>query len=486
MGDEMANTIELMPMSRVRFGLSRRDITPPVGIYHPLWGAARHHQATGIHRPLTAEIMAFADAGNEKANPFVRVQMDASGFVDPEYYEILVQAVCEGALVSADRVILAVSHTHAACFPVKNRLDLPGGDLIEPYIQDMADQLRGGAQTAVEGMQEVSIAYATGRCNMAGNRDYWDEAFDGFTCGYNPDAEADDTVVVARVSNLLGKIICTVVNYACHPTTLAWENTLISPDFVGAMREIVEQETDVPCVFAQGACGDLGPRDGFVGDVDVADKNGRQLGYAALSALASLGDPETDFKYQGPVVSGATLGTWAHVEATGIRMAAASQFAGSMYTVDLPYIDLPTLEELNTRIESWREKQRLADEKGDVIAARDAGAQAERALRWAGKLVDLPEGKAYAMAFTVLRMGDAVWVTTGGEPYNAIQRNLRERFPGVTIIFSPLVGPMNVGYLLVEDRYGKGLYQEQPSVLAKGCLELLTNAVAERIAEVIV
>ena len=42
------------PTSRVRFGLARADITPPVGIYHRLWGAARHSQATGVHRPGTA------------------------------------------------------------------------------------------------------------------------------------------------------------------------------------------------------------------------------------------------------------------------------------------------------------------------------------------------------------------------------------------------------------------------------------------------
>jgi len=82
-------------------------------------------------------------------------------------------------------------------------------------------------------------------------------------------------------------------------------------------------------------------------------------------------------------------------------------------------------------------------------------------------------------------MGDAIWVTTGGEPYNYIQRVLRARFPEVTIVFSPLVGPMNVGYLLEEDCYGKGLYQEQPSVLAKGCLEKLIEAVSKKIADVL-
>ena len=36
------------------------------------------------------------------------------------------------------------------------------------------------------------------------------------------------------------------------------------------------------------AKGDLGPMDGYVGDVRMADRNGRQLGFAALSALEAL------------------------------------------------------------------------------------------------------------------------------------------------------------------------------------------------------
>jgi len=44
---------------------------------------------------------------------------------------------------------------------------------------------------------------------------------------------ADDTVLVARATDDAGAILATVVNYACHPTTLAWENRLISPDFPG-------------------------------------------------------------------------------------------------------------------------------------------------------------------------------------------------------------------------------------------------------------
>ena len=42
------------PQTRCRAAFARADITPPVGLYHRMWGAAPHDQSTGVHRPLTA------------------------------------------------------------------------------------------------------------------------------------------------------------------------------------------------------------------------------------------------------------------------------------------------------------------------------------------------------------------------------------------------------------------------------------------------
>jgi len=47
------------PQSRCRVGFARADITPPVGIYHRMWGAALHDRATGVHRPLLATVVAM-------------------------------------------------------------------------------------------------------------------------------------------------------------------------------------------------------------------------------------------------------------------------------------------------------------------------------------------------------------------------------------------------------------------------------------------
>jgi hypothetical protein len=474
-----STTLVKTPTSRVRFGHARAEITPPVGIYHRLWGAARHERATGVHRPLVGDLMVIGPIDGSAA-PFVRANLDFCGLVDSQQNSIA-EAIGEGAGVPRERVIVSHSHTHSGGWFVPDRFALPGGELIAPFLEEVTETLRRTASQAKVAARSATITYGNGRCDMAANRDYWDDRFGSHTCGFNPDTPADDTVVVGRVTDDAGQAIATIVNYACHPTTLAWENSLISPDFVGALRETVEIATSVPCVFAQGACGDLGPRHGFVGDVGVADRNGRQLGFAALSALTALVPPLADFGYDGQVVSGATLGVWSYRPFDSTRQLGASRFGGDAFTVDLTLKPRPDANTIRREQLEWEDAQRKADARSDVLAARDAGARAERARRWLARLADLPPGSTYPLGFTVHRLGDAVWVTCGGEPYNVAQVELRHRFPEKTVLFSPVSGNLQVAYLLPRDRYGKGLYQEEPSILAPGCLETLVDAISERI-----
>ena len=65
---------------------------------------------------------------------------------------------------------------------------------------------------------------------------------------------------VIRVADTDGKLLATIVNYPCHPTTLAWDNTLISPDYIGALRETVEATTGSMCLFLLAPCGEIGPK----------------------------------------------------------------------------------------------------------------------------------------------------------------------------------------------------------------------------------
>ena len=474
----MSTTLIHNPTSHLSFGMARVDVTPPPNMYHHFWGAARHDRGTGIHRPLTAEVMLWGPVDGEAQ--LLRLQVDFIGLVKPQH-DALVQLLSEASGLAASQIVICYSHTHSAGHYAPERFARPGGDLIPGFLADVHDKIRIACQEALANRQEVFVTYASGRCDMAADRDYWDTEHDLYACGYNPDKAADDTVVVARITDRASKQVATIVNYGCHPISLAWENSLFSPDYVGAMRETVEEATGAPCIFALGASGELMPREGLVGDTAIADRNGQQLGYAALSALASMQPPATDFAYLGPVVSGATLGDWAPAALSEERRQAVSTFDGATYTLALPMIPKPERQALKEEIAEWQDQGEAADERGDAVAARDANAYIERAVRWLGRLDTLPEGSTYPLRYSVYRMGDAIWITCGGEPYSSIQMELRQRFAHLTLIFTPVAGEMEVAYLLPEECYGKGLYQEEPSILAAGCLEALTETIAERI-----
>jgi hypothetical protein len=472
------------PSSICRFGIARCDITPPVGIYHRTWGAATHDRATGVHRPLTATAAVFQAARGPvtPATEQVVLAVDHCLLWAPEMGQLLA-AVCAASGVAPEQVVVAFSHTHAAGLMGRERVGLPGGDLIPPYLDELARRLAGLVREARAAVRPATVTYATGRCDMAGHRDFHDEVSGQFVCGYNPGGPADDAVLVARVTDEAGRVVATFVNYACHPTTLAWENTLISPDFPGAMREVVEGTAGAPCAFLQGASGDLGPREGFVGDPAVADRNGRQLAYAALAALEGLPPPGTRFEYAGPVISGATLGAWRHVplDQEGLRTKETWQLR--RWTVDLPYRpELLTPEQVEAERARWQGEEEQARRAGDAARARDCRAMVERMTRWRTRLAVLPRGKQFPLPVTLWRMGDALWVAVEAEHYQQLQRSLRQRFPGVPIVVMTLANGSRTTYLPRADTYGRGIYQESIAVLAPGCLESLIDAVGAQMA----
>lgn len=472
------------PQSVCKFGIARCDITPPVGIYHRMWGAATHERATGVHRPLTATavILQAAHGPTSPDSEVVLLAVDHC-LLWARDMEALLTAVAKLAEVPREAILVAFSHTHAAGLMDTSRVHLPGGELIPPYLDELAKKLAAITRQARAAVQPATIAYTTGRCPLAAHRDFFDEGSKQIVCGFNPLGSGDDTILAARVTDRNGQTLATMVNYACHPTTLAWENTLISPDFPGAMREVVEAATGAPCVFLQGASGDLGPREGFVGDTAVADRNGRQLGHAVLAALEALPPPGTRFEYTGPVVSGATLGSWDHRPLAAARVEEQSHWRLRRWTLPLPYrADLPDLEKTRAERAHWRAEEEAAQKAGDEAKARDCHAMVERKDRQLVRLGVLPAGKEFPLPIALWQVGDACWFAVEAEHYQHLQRALRSRFPGMPIMVLTIVNGSRPSYLPTADTYGKGIYQESVAMLAPGCLEQVLEGVSKQIA----
>jgi hypothetical protein len=473
------------PQSICSAGLSRRDITPPIGIYHRMWGASDHAQATGVHRPLLATALALAPlepqwkGPDRAAEELVIVGIDHCMLWGGEM-QTLRARVAAAAGVDPMRLCIALSHTHGVGLYGLERRNLPGGELIEPYFEQLAVRLAESVREARAKLEPATIVYGAGRCALATHRDLWDPNSEQYVSGYNPDGPTDDTVLVARITNDSGRPLGTIVNYACHPTTLAWGSTLLSPDFVGAMREVVESATGgAPCLFLQGAGGDLGPREGFTSDVTVADRNGRQLGYAAMAALEALPPPATRYQFQGAVVSGATVGLWGHVPLDSKERQSLARWQVRPSVLPLTYRnDLLRPEQVAADLQHWSEREQAARSTGDQRAAQEACAQVERCSRWQSRLATLPVGKTYPFSLVLARLGDAFWLTLEGEHYHWLQQILRDRFPEKPIVIATLSGGQTHTYLPTRDSYGTGVYEESVAIFAPGSLEILAEEIS--------
>ena len=475
----MSQRVISMPAGRCELGFARIDITPPAGIYHRSWGAAKHDASTGVHRELTASALVFVDPGSQAEHALVCLEL---GWLQAGDLQRLSDTVCSGTGLPAECVVLTFSHTHAAGNYDPDRLEHEGGSLIPGYLDELGTGLVDVVETARAAVQPVDLAFGYGRCDLARNRDYWDEENQLYACGTNPQRSDDDTVVVTRATDREGRVIVTLVNYSCHPTTLAWDNTLISPDYPGAMRDVVERETGAPCVFLLGASGDLGPRYGFVGETEAADRNGRQLGYAALSAMETLLPDGTEMRYDGPVISGATIGVWRHSPVDAERGQRLAAFDSAVMTLDLPLLDLPLQAELDRQLADWTSREETARREGQDEEAADCRARIERVRRAMRRIETLPpDRKAAPYGVTLWRIGEGVLVLVSGEPYNVLQRELRARFPATAIVVVVLCNRGTGGYLLPRDDYGKGLYQEEAAAIGPGGLEAAGEAITRQL-----
>jgi hypothetical protein len=444
---------EAPPSFTGRIGVAREEITPPEGIHARNWGAAAHETAEGVHRPLTCT--AFTLQPPAGGDPLVLIVMDL-GWWRSRASEWFVRGQLLDALsLDPARLLISFTHTHAGPSVTLEDADRAGGHLIRPYLERVREAAWRATRTALENARPAVLSWTTGRCALARHRDLRDPDGERLVCGFNPAGPADDTLLVGRATGEDGRILATLVNYACHPVTLAWENRKISPDFVGAMREVVEGASGgAPCLFLQGASGELAPREVYTGDVTVADSHGRELGYAVLSALENLPPHGTGLRYAGVVESGAPLAIWERAPFTPSPALEAVKV-----DVELPLkADLPSTAHLER----------------ELRAVADPFLQ-ERLRRKLRIRRDVGEGDTSPMPLWVWRVGDATFLANPNEAYSRLQTELRGRFPGQILVVMNVTNG-HTGYLPPAELYDFDLYQVWQTPYDRESLERVIEA----------
>ena len=445
-----------------RIGIDRVDITPPVGIYARNWGAAKHDVAESIHRSLTLTAVALAPLTGERSLVFV--EADLGWWKTPETFRKFQSRLLDELSLESSQLIFSLSHTHAGPPLMEVDDSLPGSDLLRDWLENLFTSTVRAVRNAQASQFEAVLEWHAGHCGLAAVRDFPDPDPDQqrILCGYDPQGEPDNTLLVGRITDSTGRVRGTLVNYACHPTTLAWENTAISPDYVGAMRETIQQVTEAPAMFLLGACGDLAPRYQYVGDPAIADRHGQQLGYAALAVLADMEPPGTRLTFAGAMESGAPLALWKHEPSE-----MSEELCAMQTTVELPLKNWPSAKEL--------EQQRLA--------CTDRALE-ERLRRKRDIRRNVGDGSTFNLPIHAWRIGDAVLVGCCCEPYAILQQELRRQNAGRTVVCMNLING-SVGYLPPADLYDAEVYPVWQTPLDRGSLETTIDSMNQAICDVL-
>jgi len=269
-----------MTYSLLQAGVGRRDVTPPLGTQ--LFGyPVRDRKAESVADPLNATALVLSRDGVQAAI----ISLDWI-MIDNDDLETIRSLVHERTGIPPENVTVCAIQTH--CAPATMSAWGWGDKDIE-YVASKMPLIIDAVADAHAGLQPARVGIGTIQSQVGVNRRGVNEAGD-VGLGYNPWGLYDPEMTVLRFEGENGPI-GTVVHYGAHPTAIG-SLKVISRDWCGTMIDRVEKITEVPCLFINGAVGDVAPRsnirsatgDGLVAAIEV----GYQASLDALNAYKEI------------------------------------------------------------------------------------------------------------------------------------------------------------------------------------------------------
>jgi hypothetical protein len=435
-------------------GVARTDITPPLGIAHAGWGAQSHQRATGVDLPLWATALAL----NDGTQTVVIVDVDLVYIWDNEAPAVM-QAVA--GLTGLPQSHIRVSYTHTHSGPINganwSTWIKEGSEMVPAYDAMLQHQIAGVAHAAIARMQPARVAAGAGQSHIGVNRRFQRPEDGVVVVGRNWDGPFDPEVKVVRIDTSDGQPLAALVNYACHPITVGPDSTLITPDYPGVVKRVVEQNTGATCLFLQGAAGNVGPIRGVARNGQHEYRRlGAILGSEASRVWWELLTGPSQQRYAGTLESGAPLAIYVdepQPEAdTTLRVATRP--------LRLPLKQMRPPAELEAEFAGYNARLNQLRTTGGAEAdlleltmlAKRAGMRADLARR--------SEGQTHrTFDLQVFTIGDSIaLVAMPGEPFAEIGMAIKAGSPFPNTLFS---GYSNIGwaYIPMPDAYPLGGYE---------------------------
>jgi hypothetical protein len=455
-------------MATLYAAASRTILTPPVGIAHAAWGAQTHSRAAGVDLDLLGTVLVVAS--DDVVAAFVDVEYC---IVEKGLADEIRRAVASLAEIPFEAVRLSYTHTHSG--PMLGPSWLHDGDeMIPSYVASIPDRLAGAAWEARRALRPARIAVAHGACDIGVNRRL--RLPNGrVVCGRNWDGYVDREVQVVRVDDLDEQAIATIVNFACHPTIMGPPNQLVTPDYPGVVRRVVEEAVGGKCLFLQGATGNIHAIVDYVGDPAVYRRLGAVLGHEASKLALRMRTLPTRERLVEVWDSGAPLGIYADEPDVERDATVAVQTV----RFQLPIRDYPPISELEERYESLKARLASLRENGpspELIGAVGEARRTQLFMDLARKYEGQPTTEVELHG---LRIGDVAFVGFPGEPFAEIGAAVKSSSPFAHTIFGGYTNGY-FGYVPTDEAFPLGGYEVEISTpFRPGAAGVIVGAAAD-------
>ncbi|HUV08704.1 MAG TPA: neutral/alkaline non-lysosomal ceramidase N-terminal domain-containing protein [Spirochaetia bacterium] len=449
----------------IKIGLGQTVITPQSNIQ--MYGFARSQVSTGVHDDLYAKalVLESGNGGGTDGAVAVMLVLSLCG-VGREYVEAIRAGIRKETGIPEGCILVSCTHTHA------------GPRVGDSNIQEVGTADREYPSFLTERAVESAVAAWNSRVparigvgktevpELGRNRRRL------LYGGLHPDPE----VGVIKIEDARGKLMGVVYNYGCHPSTLDWQNTLFSEDWVYYANEGIKKGTadGIWVAYFQGAEGDINT--GYLSElsavgVDMPIRNygyieikGGQMSHAVLESLPRI---ETVDRIPLGVVSG-TFG-YPLRESFPVSLEQAER---GVREAEERLADMERRTEYrgtrlldNCRVDVWETGLRLRTAQKFY----GAGDRAETA----------------PIEHHAVRIGDGVFVSLPGEVFSEIGLRIKKASPFDKTFCIGIANGYN-GYLPSEREFVEGGYEvdgcryspRTEAVCVESCLEMINRLTA--------
>lgn len=399
----------------LRAGVARADISPADGT--PLAGYAWWRGSRGVRDPLTATALVLDDGATRVA--IVALDLLA---IHEATAQAIREAACAPAGLSPDAVLLACSHSHSSPVASTSERAKPSQ---KAYVAALVPKVADAILRAAAALEPATMHSGATEADLAVHRRPLGP--DGKALlKANPDGPVDRTVGLLQLRGASGAALATIVNLACHPTTLGPRHKHASAAWPGVMRAGVEAQTAAPCLFLQGATGDLNPTYDWstrAADLAAMQALGHRAAEAVLAALPALAQTAAH-----PLAAATTRVPLAIEPEPHPRTGRPMSYRQALWR--------------RTRIPTF-----LADRLLNAFYPWESTLSAD-----AGGHPTLP------LTAQTLRLGDVAIAAHGAETFQAIGADLRARSPARLTLVAAYANGM-VGYLPTAEEHARGGYE---------------------------